>query len=77
MSPEEKAHKIVEKMKPYVYCYMGSGMLTNTYDEKVATITAKQCALITVDEMLIHVNMMDDGEAIRYWKEVKQEIEKL
>ena len=38
---------------------------------------AKLCALKAVDEMLTHVEMMDDNAAINYQYEVKQEIEKL
>ena len=37
----------------------------------------KKCALIAVNEMLEHVEMMDDGAAIKYWEEVKQEIENI
>ncbi len=44
---------------------------------------AKQCALVTVDEMLtfvsdnIQIFIDADTSFITYWKEVKQEIEKL
>jgi hypothetical protein len=34
----------------------------------------KQCALIAVDELINYSDEWDDSE---YWKEVKQEIEKL
>lgn len=32
---------MIELIKPYMYCYMGSGMLTNEYDESVAIMMAK------------------------------------
>ena len=32
-----------EKFAPMVYCYLGSGMLTNTYDENVVDHFAKKC----------------------------------
>jgi hypothetical protein len=32
-----------EKFLPRMYCFFGSGMLTNSYDEKVAEDNAKQC----------------------------------
>ena len=41
-----------EKFLPKMYCFFGSGMLTNSYDEKVAEDNAKQCEQI-VDEFAI------------------------
>lgn len=41
-----------EKFLPKMYCYFGSGMLTNLYDEKVAESNAKECENIT-DEFAI------------------------
>ena len=35
--------KLREKFAPYVYCFMGSGMLTNTHDEEVIEHFAKKC----------------------------------
>ncbi len=83
ISPQEKAEELVDKYKPFVYCYMGSGMLSNDYDENVVFRNAKECALIAVDEILkalkyppkanenrhiIHV------ETIIYWQEVREEL---
>jgi hypothetical protein len=53
----------------------------NYATRKMSLIQAKQCALITVDE-IIKTNPYEwDGEdmnsTIDYWEEVKQEIEKL
>lgn len=82
MNAKEKAKEIVDKYKPYVYCYMGSGMLTNTEDETVILMNAKSCALICVDELILSTtpdnnprpkNRMDR----EYWIEVKQEIQNL
>ena len=42
-------------------------------DLLVDSISAKQCALVAVDEVL---NVIDNFEMI-YWEQVKQEIEKL
>jgi hypothetical protein len=41
-----------EKFLPRMYCFFGSGMLTNSYDEKVAEDNAKQCEDI-VDEFAV------------------------
>jgi hypothetical protein len=59
MKPQEKAYEIWQKM-------MNADLL-------VDSISAKQCALVAVDEIL---NVIDNFEMI-YWEEVKQEIEKL
>jgi hypothetical protein len=59
MKPQDKAYDIWQKM-----------MLA---DLLVDSISAKQCALVAVDEVL---NVIDNFEMI-YWEEVKQEIEKL
>lgn len=81
MTPKEKCDELIEKFIPNMYCYMGSGMLSNDYDEKVALNNAKQCALITVNELikelLEEINPSVHGFRHNYWKKVKQEIEKL
>ncbi len=38
-----------EKFINYVYCFMGSGMLTNTYDEDIANWNAEFCEKIADD----------------------------
>jgi hypothetical protein len=75
MNAKEKAKQLIEKFKPYVYCYLGSGMLTNTYDEDVANSFAKKCAKISIDE-IIDVSF-GDKYVIEYWNNVKNELEKL
>ena len=70
MTPKEKAGELIHKfakpidtMHKYPMCYE----------------TSKQCALIAVDEILdatiYYFN--NDDLFVEYWKEVKQEIEKL
>ena len=61
MTPKEKAIDLVEDM--HNAPEMG-------YNEH-----AKECALIAVDEVMERT-LWDKGEQ-RFWKEVKQEIEKL
>lgn len=86
MTPKEKAKELINKylLLPIDFPYndtqdgqcIGSGyMLYNS---------AKQCALIAVDE-IIRLDVFDcndewsdkDGDTREYWKQVKQEIEKL
>jgi hypothetical protein len=69
MTPKEKADKLVNEMYT---CYQGH----------IDKYTAKQCALIAVDEIIKENDLFDrtDGyvqKRIDYWQEVKQEIEKL
>lgn len=81
MTPELKAKELVGKYKPYMYCYAGSGMLENSYDESVANDYAKKSTLIAVDEIIeenknLAQNYVDDFRLL-YWQQVKQAIEKM
>ena len=87
MTPQEKAEELVDKylLLPIDFPYndtqdgqcIGNGyMLYNS---------AKQCALIAVDEILeatphspsLPLELMPHFSAMKYWQEVKQEIEKI
>ena len=61
LTPKEKAKELVEKMAIYHW--------TDICDYE----GAKQCALIAVETVIL--NCYEEEEY--YWKEVKQEIEKL
>ena len=64
MTPKEKAEELVNKYDE-----------TLTYLESKSK--AKQCALIAVDEIIkLEKHHMHDSW-VEYWKQVKQEIEKL
>jgi hypothetical protein len=63
MTPKEKAKELFDKM------YMVDDPMGNY---PMCFDTAKQCALIAVDEIIDTPNPMPN-----YWQEVKQEIEKL
>ena len=88
MTPTEKAEEIVDKFKDHVNPYMGSGMLSNTFDDNAILWQSKKCALICVDEIIQSSPSLpllsDNGSygsdielSTIYWKEVKQEINKL
>jgi nitrogenase molybdenum-iron protein alpha/beta subunit len=69
MSPKEKAEELILKfMRLQEPNY-------NWFHSKLA----KQCALISVDELIKEQTMWQNGEVnpVLYWQEVKQEIEKL
>jgi len=66
MTPKEKAEELVENFYcniDFNECYQGS------------KISAKQCALICVDEVLD--NRILNHNTWEYWQDVKQEINKL
>lgn len=78
MTPQEKAKELFNK-----FCYeirteeRGDGYFTNV-------IQAKQCALIAVDEILDNFGTLTEGKqhyaahsTIKFYEQVKQEIEKL
>ena len=73
MTPKEKADELFNK-----YCY---AIRYNEKDSEYWTniIYAKNCALIAVDELIIQENKYNNGSfyPLKYWQEVKQEIEKL
>lgn len=78
MTPKEKAKELIKKFNPFVYCHLGSGILTNTESYSAIIHSAKQCALIAVDEILNNDGFTQfDVYLTEYWQEVKQEIEKL
>lgn len=85
MSPKEKAKELIEKFIPNVYCYLGSGMLTNEYSEEVALNNAKKQALICIDEIVDNGNKLTydlldfyhDEIFNNYWYLVREELNKL
>jgi len=77
MTPKEKAEELVHKFKKYSYYPKTNNdmLFVNELNNN-----AKQCALIAVDEILdliITIYDYDREELDPYWKQVKQELEKL
>ena len=68
MTPKEKAEQLINDFIPQVMWKMG---------QEDVMQRAKECALIAVDEIRQLMNKMQTFENAVYWKEVKQEIEKL
>ena len=63
MTPEKKALKLVHDM--YFTC------------SEMSLAQAKACALIAVDEIISVIDPETNFKAWEFWKQVKQEIEKL
>jgi len=68
MTPKEKAEELIMKFK--------SGESQDGYNDVRDIHAAIRCALIAVDEILNAVTAIAD-KRYDYWKEVKQELEKL
>ena len=70
MTPKEKATELVNKHFDYVEAWSVSNQIEN----------AKQCALITVDEIIKQswdYRDIDLGANYDFWNEVKTEIKKI
>ena len=72
MTPKEKAENLVDKFK-------NAPSNIEKTEWYISEKYAKQCALICVDEILNAPEIGDGGLDMYepYWKEVKQEIEKI
>ena len=65
MTPQTKARKLIEK-------FISDGL----HQKHMGRTSARQCALILVDEILDEDVYELFDKRIEYWLEVKQEIEK-
>lgn len=86
MTPKEKAEELMQKfVLSHVLAISNTkGKLISPYVSNYAYSIvrkdrAKSCALIAVDELIEQENSYNNGSFYpsKYWKEVKQEIEKL
>ena len=83
---KEKAEELFERYKYEIgdncqnssYCTKKSCQTENGIFCFVDKQTAKQCALICVDEIIVSVKYtFPSAEFLNYWQQVKTEIEKL
>lgn len=49
---KQKAIELVASFKDFVNPYMGSGMLSNTYDNDAILFQSKKCAHVCVDKII-------------------------
>lgn len=76
MTPKEKAKELVDKFISYSYFSDGNNSMNRANEQED---NAKECALIAVDE-ITSIKLLwyqKDTKELEYWKEVKQEINKL
>jgi hypothetical protein len=78
MTPQEKAKKLYDKYVPFVQRWDDFNAIS------IKKENAKQCALLALDEIIPIVEGYEDSlslsqqsDALEWWQEVKQEIEKL
>lgn len=57
---KEKAQEIVDQYKPFVYCFLGSGMLVNQENEGVILKNAQECAKIDVKNTIDALENYDE-----------------
>jgi hypothetical protein len=83
MTPKDKANELVDRM---YFIISNNGQFTGVHSIPNKFTEAKKCALIAVDEIIKTLNYdIKDLDVrgnilldlIKYWREVKQEIEKL
>ena len=75
MTAKEKAKQLYNKFNPHC-------LVKNFYGDDVEVASTKQSALIAVDEIIKVLVELSNGEFtfihdVKYWREVKKEIEKL
>lgn len=77
-SAREEAEQLVEDFGRYCYCFLGSGMLTNTYSPEVNKMNAKQCAIITQQRIIdLPIWFVHNEEELDHQIEILKEIKKL
>jgi len=74
MTPKEKAEELINNFRDFAD---GTCPETDRYSPNIEKQKAKQCAIISVDEIIKFGNQMGIREPMMYWNKVKEEIEKL
>ena len=76
MTPKEKALSLLDKMEKQTYSYQEYAGANSSIAE-IGYEAGKKCALITVNEILESFIERLTPYQLKYWLEVKQELEKL
>lgn len=72
ISVKDKTIQLITRFKPYMYCFRGSGMLSNDYDEDTADLNAVECSLMNVEEILR--SHYTNTKSWKFYSEVKSEL---
>lgn len=77
MTPKEKAKVLIDLMESQTYSYQEYAGAHESVAE-IGYEAGKKCALILTNEMIeFSSNKCCEFQNVKYWEEVKQEIEKL
>ena len=84
MTPKDKAESLLDKMEKQTYSYQEYAGANSSIAE-IGYEAGKKCALITVNEIIQSIAKIEGIEKLgviqlnqlEYWREVKQELEKL
>lgn len=80
ITPQEKAKELIEFFRPMMYCFVGSEMLTNSFNEAEQLRNAKYCAIKVCNEAIIsQVRNWTSGKSVaitKFWTETTKEINK-
>jgi hypothetical protein len=80
LTPKEKAKELVNRFLGLEYVLFQHDGEPFTFPQgRINLYSAKQCALIAVDELIHYLEIVlgVDKEDFEYWQEVKKEIENL
>ena len=78
MTPKEKANELVSKYKNAPFNCTDCDMpFCDIPCTRLSLEESKQCALIAVDEIISVIDPETNFKTWEFWKQVKQEIEKL
>ena len=76
MTAKDKALSLLDKMEKQTYSYQEYAGANSSIAE-IGYEAGKKCALITVNEILESFIIRLTSNQLKYWEEVKQELEKL
>ena len=77
MNNKEKAAFLVDEFSQYAYCFLGSGMLTNTFSPEVSLMNSKLCAVKCVIEKIESLDSFAQYWDIKRGEWYLDELEKL
>jgi hypothetical protein len=77
MTPKEKAEQLIDKFYQTTPNEAWINEPIGIAKEYKAFNQAKECALIMIEEILCNSTFLLSNGELYYWREVKQEIEKL
>lgn len=84
MTEKEKAGELIWSFRDFVNPYIGSGMLSNSYDDRAILMQCKSCALVTIDNIFTalsnfaapikHIGSWEETN-FEQWKRIKKIVE--